>query len=414
MHRLAIAFLATALFTSATHAENWPGWRGPRGDGTSTGTGFPLKWSKTENVKWKLELPGSGHSSPIVSMGRVFVTGCVAKEKARVLYCVDRTSGKLLWEKSVVVAELERKHGENSWASSTPATDGERVYVTFLDKPRLRVYCFDFNGKLLWEKTPGEFHSVHGFCSPPILYNDFLVVNGDQDAPKGQRAYIVAFDKKTGQERWRIDRPNRLRSYCPPVVVEAAGRKQMVLTGSKRVTSYDPDTGKQLWIVDGPTEQFVSSVVYHNGLILLTAGFPVYWVMAIDPSGSGNVTKTHVVWSKKNEGSYVPSPVATGGKLFLVDDSHYKASCWDAKSGKLEWQEQLGRVKFRASAVLAEGRVYFTAEDGVTYVVKASDEFELLAKNPLGERVYASLAFSNGDIFIRGARHLWCIGKPTR
>jgi outer membrane protein assembly factor BamB len=345
-----------------------------------------------------------------VSKGRVFVTGCVEKDKARVLYCADRASGKLLWERTVVVAELEKKHGENSWASSTPAADGERVYVTFLDRPQLRVYCYDYSGKLLWEKNPGEFHSVHGFCSPPVLYGDLVIVNGDQDAPKGQRAYIVALDRKTGAERWRIDRPNKLRSYCPPVIVDAAGKKQMVLTGSKCVASYDPDTGKQLWIVDGPTEQFVSGVVLHDGMILLTAGFPVYWVMAIDPSGSGNVTRTHVRWSKKNEGSYVPSPVASGGKLFLVDDIHYKASCWDVKTGKMEWQEQLGRVKFRSSAALAEGRVYFTAEDGVTYVVKASDEYELLAKNPLGERVYASPAFSDGDIFIRGAKHLWCIG----
>jgi outer membrane protein assembly factor BamB len=409
MTRLAFAALAAVLFANAALAEDWPGWRGPRADGTASGTRYALKWSPTENVKWKLELPGSGHSSPVVSKGRVFVTGCVEKSNARVLYCADRATGKLLWEKTAVVAELEKKHGENSWASSTPAADGERVYVTFFDKPQLRLYCYDYSGKLLWEKNPGEFHSVHGFCSPPVLYNDLVIVNGDQDAPKGQHAYIVAFDKKSGQERWRIDRPNKLRSYCPPVIVEAAGKKQMVLTGSKCVTSYDPDTGKQLWIVDGPTEQFVSSVVLHDGLILLTAGFPVYWVMAIDPGGSGNVTKTHVRWSRKNEGSYVPSPVASGGKLFLVDDIHYKASCWDVKSGKLEWQEQLGRVKFRSSAVLAEGRVYFTAEDGVTYVVKASDEYELLAKNPLGERVYASPAFSDGEIFIRGARHLWCI-----
>lgn len=413
MTRRVFAALAAALFSGFALADDWPGWRGPRADGTVADKGYALTWSPTQNVKWKLGLPGSGHSSPVVSKGRVFVTGCVEKDKARVLHCVDRATGKLLWEKTVVVAELEKKHGENSWASSTPAADGQRVYVTFLDQPQLRVYCFDYSGKLLWEKNPGEFHSVHGFCSPPVLYNDLVIVNGDQDAPPGKRAYIVALDRKTGEERWRIDRPNKLRSYCPPVVVGAAGKRQMVLTGSQCVASYDPDTGKQLWIVEGPTEQFVSSVVLHDGVILLTAGFPVYWVMAIDPSGSGNVTKTHVLWSKKNEGSYVPSPVASGGKLFLVDDVHYKASCWDAKTGKLEWQEQLGRVKFRASAVLAEGRVYFTAEDGVTYVVKASDEYELLAKNLLGERVYASPAFSDGDIFIRGAKHLWCIGGKT-
>ena len=151
---------------------------------------------------------------------------------------------------------------------------------------------------------------MHGFCSPPMLYKDLVIVNGDQDAPDGQTAYIVALDKQTGEEKWRIDRPNKLRSYCPPVVVDAAGKKQMVLTGSKCVASYDPDTGKQHWIIDGPTEQFVSSMVLHDGVLLMTAGYPVHWVMAIDPAGSGNVTKTHVLWSKKNEGGYVPSPVA--------------------------------------------------------------------------------------------------------
>jgi outer membrane protein assembly factor BamB len=244
-----------------------------------------------------------------------------------------------------------------------------------------------------------------------MLYKDLVIINGDQDAPSGQKAYIVALDKRTGEERWRIDRPNKLRSYCPPVIVDAAGKKQMVLTGSKCVTSYDPDTGKQNWIIDGPTEQFVSSMVIHDGVLLLTAGFPVYWVMAIDPSGSGNVTKTHILWSHKNEGGYVPSPVAHHGKMFLVDDKGL-ASCWDVKTGKEYWREQLStRIKYHASAVVADGRVYFTADDGVTYVVKASGDYELLAKNPLGEAVLASPAFSDGDIFIRGAKHLWCLGE---
>jgi outer membrane protein assembly factor BamB len=327
-----------------------------------------------------------------------------------VLYCLDRVNGKIIWEKTAVVSDLERKHNENSWASSTPATDGERVFITFLDRPRLRVFCYDFSGNQLWEKSPGEFHSVHGFCSPPMLYKDLIIINGDQDAPKGQSAYIVALDRKTGAEKWRIDRPNKLRSYCPPVVIDVAGKKQLVLTGSKSVTSYDPDTGKQNWIIDGPTEQFVSSMVFHDGVLLMTAGYPVNWVMAIDPSGRGNVTKTHVLWSKKNEGGYVPSPVAHNGKLYLVDD-HGVASCWDVKTGQREWKERLSGKGHHASAACADGRIYLTADDGVTFILKAAPEFDVLARNPLGERVFASPAFSNGEIFIRGARHLWCIGK---
>jgi outer membrane protein assembly factor BamB len=411
MHARALSVaLLLAVSAGFVAAEDWPGWRGPRADGTVADRGFPLTWSATENVKWKTELAGTGHSSPVVSKGKVFVAGCVEQEKTRVLYCLDRVTGKILWERAAVVSDLERKHNENSWASSTPAADGERVYITFLDKPEMRVYCYDYQGNKLWDKNPGEFHSVHGFCSPPMLYKDLVIVNGDQDAPKGQTAYIVALDKKTGEEKWRADRPNKLRSYCPPVVIDAAGKKQLVLTGSKCVASYDPDTGKQNWIINGPTEQFVSSMVLHDGVLLLTAGFPDHWVMAIDPSGSGNVTKTHVLWSKSKEGGYVPSPVAHAGKLFLVDDKGV-ASCWDVKTGKQYWKERLSGKGHHASAVAADGRVYFVADDGTTFVVKASDEFDVLAKNALGERVFASPAFSDGDIFLRGAKHLWCIGE---
>jgi outer membrane protein assembly factor BamB len=401
---IAAVGLALVVCCGVVVAEDWPGWRGPRADGTVTDTGYPLTWTATQNVRWKTKLPGSGHSSPVVSKGKVFVTGCVEVERKRMLYCIDRANGKVLWERAVLIAPLEAKHAENSYASSTPAADGERVYVAFLDQQQVRVYCYDKDGNELWEKNPGEFHSKHGFCSSPTLHKDLVIINGDQDA----EAYIVALDKRTGEEKWRADRPNRTRSYCPAVVIDAAGKKQLVLTGNKCVASYDPDNGKQHWIIDGPTEQFVSSMVLHDGVLLMTAGYPVHWVMAIDPSGSGNVTKTHVVWSKKNEGGYVPSPVAHDGKLFLVDDNG-SASCWDVKTGRQHWKEVLKKRRHHASAVVADGRVYFTDDDGVTRVVGADAEFDLLATNPLGEKVLSSPAFSDGQILIRGERHLWCI-----
>lgn len=410
-----IACLTLLLLGTSAPAEDWPGWRGPRRDGTADAARYPVRWSGSENVKWKTPIPGTGHSSPVVSRGKVFVTACRDKQptadgkKLRQLLCLDRATGAVDWTADVVSAPLEEKHALNSFASSTPVTDGERVYVPFLDAPHLRVYCYDFAGKKVWETTPGEFHSRHGFCSSPLLHGDLLIVNADQDPLPDGKAYIVALDKTTGKERWRIDRPNRLRSYCPPVVVEVNGRPQMVLTGSKCVAAYDPATGEPLWIVNGPTEQFVSSVVLHAGTLFLTAGYPDRWVMAIDPTGSGDVTKTHVVWSKKNDGGYVPSPVAADGKAFVVTDEGI-GSCWDLKTGKLYWKERLGK-HFSGSGVAAGGKVYFTDDDGVTFVVNASDTFEVVARNQLGERCFSSPAFSDGDIFLRGEKHLFRIGK---
>ena len=406
------------LFTIPCFADdgNWPQWRGPRGDGTTNETGFPTRWSTTENVRWKTPITGRGHSSPIVWGDRIFVTSAIEtgdamEPKDRLLLCLDRKDGSILWQKTVVKAKLEGIHKLNSRASSTPSTDGERVYVTFLDNPKVVVASYDFKGNEVWRMSPGEFESRHGFCSPPILYKDLVIINCDQDAfGKRKPAYIVALDRKTGHEKWRIDRTHRIRSYCPPLIVEAAGRTQMVLTGAETVASYDPDTGKNLWTIDGPTEQFVASMVYSKGLFFLTAGFPTYHVMGIKPDGNGNVTKTHVAWHVEKGGAgYVPSPVAHGDFVFLVHDEG-RATCRDALTGKLHWNERLGK-HHSASPVVAEGLICYTDDDGITWVVKASDKFEVLEKNPIGEDCYASPAFSKGEIFLRGAKHLYCIGK---
>src|SRR5262249_21276578 len=245
---------------------------------------------------------------------RVFLTTCLENEQQRVLLCLDRRDGKVRWQHVVVTSKLERKHKLNSFASSTPATDGKHVWVTFLEDPNMIVACYDVEGNEVWRTSPGEFHSVHGFCSPPILYKDLLIVNGDQDA----KAYLVALEQATGKERWRTDRPNRTRSYCPPLLIDAAGRKQIVLSGSKGVASYDPDTGAQIWLINGPTEQFVASLVFLDGLLFLTAGYPEHHIMAIRPDGAGDVTKTHIVWRDTKYCSYVPSPIAHDRYFFVV------------------------------------------------------------------------------------------------
>jgi outer membrane protein assembly factor BamB len=408
-----VSVLVAWCLPALLFAENWPSWRGPRGDGSSLEKGLPRTWGPKENVVWKTPLPGIGHSSPIVWGDRIFVTSCVEGEGKRLLLCLDRRSGKVLWERVVLTAKLERKHHLNSYASATPATDGEHVWVTFLAEPNVQIACYDFDGNRVWQRSPGKLLSVHGFCSSPVLHKDMVIVNGDQDA----EAYIVALDKKTGAERWRIDRPNRTRSYCTPIFVHSANRPgvtQMVLSGSKSVTSYDADTGKLLWWIDGPTEQNVASLVYTDGVLFLTTGFPEHHLMGISPEGEGDITDSkYVLWHIGNGengprgASYVPSPLAHDGHFFVVSDPGF-LSCLEAKTGKRVWMQKLGR-RHSGSGVLIEGNLYFTDDDGTTYVAKASPKFDLLAKNALREECYASLAVSQGQLFLRTVGNLYCI-----
>jgi outer membrane protein assembly factor BamB len=403
--------LALLVCAGAARAEDWPGWRGPRGDGTSGEKGIPTQWGRTENVAWKTPLPGKGHSSPIVVGDRVFVTSCVENKGERLLLCLDRRGGKVLWQRVVLTAKLERKHRLNSFASATPVTDGKHVWVSFLSAPDMVVVCYDLEGKEVWRRSPGKLLSVHGFCSSPVLHKDLLILNGDQDAV----AYLVALDKNTGAERWRADRPNRTRSYCTPILIEAKKRPgvtQLVLSGSKCVTGYDADTGKLLWIIDGPTEQYVASLVFLDEILFLTTGFPEFHLMGIRPDGSGNVTRTHVAWHHANVGpqkaSYVPSPIAYGGHFFVISDTG-NVTCLEAQTGKRLWMHRLGR-HHSASPVLADGHLYFPADEGVTYVLKAGSTFEVVRKNDLGEECYASPAVSRGQLFIRTLNNLYCIG----
>ena len=409
MRRATLGCVALVVAAAAGRGEEWPAWRGPRGDGTSVETNVPVRWSGTENVAWRVAVPGKGHSSPVVWGDRVFVTTCLEKEKKRVVMAFERRTGKRLWERVVLTARLERKHRLNSHASSTPATNGEHVWVTFLAYPRVHVACYDVEGEEVWRRSPGEFHSVHGFCSPLIPYKDTIILNADQDAKGPKRAYIVAFDKATGEERWRIDRPNRVRSYGPPFIVQAAGRTQMVLSGAKCVASYDPGSGKQHWIVDGPTEQFVASLVYTDGMFMMTGGFPTLHILGIRPDGNGNVTDSHVPWHLRKAASYVPSPIAAGKHFFLVSDTG-TASCLEARTGKVMWRQRLGR-HHSASPVSAKGLLYFLADDGEMFVLTAGPRFEVVARNAVGEPCRASPAISRGQMFVRTTKSLLCIGR---
>ncbi|MBN1816340.1 MAG: PQQ-binding-like beta-propeller repeat protein [Sedimentisphaerales bacterium] len=374
-------------------------------DGTSLEKEVPVHWSQTENVAWKTPIPGQGHASPIVWGDRIFLVTAEKSSQERILLCLDAKTGQLVWQRTVLTAPFERLHNLNSQASSTPATDGERVYVSFLDRDRMFIAAYDFAGNEVWAVRPGVFSSVHGYCSSPILWKDKVIVNGDHDGP----GYLVALDCRTGKTIWQTPRPNNTRSYCTPILEYIDGRNQMILSGSKCVASYDPDTGQQHWIIDGPTEQFVASLVYNGKMLFLTCGFPDLYMLGIRPDGHGNVTQTNELWRRDQDCSYVPSPIAFGPYFLVVSDSGV-ASCLQADDGQLVWRERL-KGRHSASLVSANELVYFLSDRGVMTLVRPGPEFEKVAENELGEDTNASPAISNGQMYLRGDRHLFCIGS---
>lgn len=406
--RLAGWWLAIALVVSAARAENWPGWRGPRGDGTSDETGLPTRWSPADHVVWKVELPGQGHASPIIWEDRIFTVTAIEDQQQRALCALDRATGKLLWQRVVLTAPLEEKHTLNSFASSTPATDGELVYVAFLDKAEMLVAAYDYAGELRWSARPGAFASKHGFCSCPVLFENLVIVNGDHDGD----SYLVALDRATGKTVWKVPREHKTRSYVTPIIRQYGGRTQLILSGSKSVTSYDPRTGGLYWYIDGPTEQFVASIVDAHGLLFMTCGFPDKHMLAIRPDGEGNVTDSHIVWRESRGASYVPSPIAVGDYFLLTADNGV-ASCFEVDTGKRAWMERIG-TRYSSSPIAAEGLVYFTSDDGVTKIIRPGPQLDLVAENQLGENVFASAAASQGMLYLRGETHLYAIGPHGR
>jgi outer membrane protein assembly factor BamB len=417
---------ALAGSQSAAYAENWPSWRGPRGDGTSLEANAPREWDAIagRNIAWKTAIPGDGHGSPIVWNDAIFLLSCLTESQERILLRLDRRTGAMEWQQTVLTAPLETVHARNSHASSTPATDGQSVYVTFLEvdgstvpatnvsavRPvtpgQVVVAAYDFKGNRQWKVRVGEFVSVHGFCSNPVIYGDLLVINGDHDGD----SYIAALNKSTGELVWKVPRAHRTRSYVTPLIRDIGGRVQMVLSGSHHIVSLDPRDGTQHWTIDGPTEQFVASMVFDGRHFYAAGGFPTYHVMAIRPDGQGNVTDTHVAWHSTNAHCYVPSPIVVDDYLLVADDRG-TANCFNTATGERLWQARVGH-HFSTSPVTASGLIYLVADDGITNIIAPGKELQILAKNPLGEFTYSSPAISQGQIFIRGEKHLFCIGKP--
>ncbi|MCX7409822.1 MAG: PQQ-binding-like beta-propeller repeat protein [Planctomycetales bacterium] len=399
--------LFLSILASISHAEDWPGWRGPRGDGISRDTDAPLHWSATENIVWKTPILGVGRSSPITSGDRVFVTTGDLTDETRRVICLDRTSGKIEWNVAVHKGPGGKMHRFNTTASSTPTADGERVYSVFVDDHGMQVVAVDFSGKIVWSVNPGNFFSQHGFAACPVLFGEGVIVNGQQDGD----AFAVMLDRRTGKEVWRYKPAVNLRSFSTPVLIEHEGRPQMILSGASQTVALDPNTGRIIWFASGPSEKFVCTPAVGHGLVYSFGGSPEKKAMAVKLGGSGDVLDTHVVWRNERAMPYIPSPLLVGDFLHVISDTGIY-TCLDPKTGEsLYTGRKLKAVN--SSPVAVADRVYFFEDSGTCTVIKNGANFEVIATNEIDETVYATPAISSGNLFVRTETHLVCIGSPA-
>jgi outer membrane protein assembly factor BamB len=410
--------------------DTWPQWRGPLGTGVAPRAQPPVEWSETKHIRWKTPLPGKGHSTPIVWGDHIFLTTAIpygepvkprfvrpgAHDNLAMTYhhefvvlAVDRKTGKILWQKSVHKAvPNEAGHVSASLASASPVTDGERVFAFF---GSYGLYCLDTSGKLLWKKDLGEMHSKHGHGegSSPALHGDTLVVNWDHE----EQSFIVALDKRTGDQRWRVGRPEET-SWATPIVVEHNGKAQVIVSGTKRIRSYDLTDGTLIWECGGLSSNIVASPVAANGFVYAGSSYDTRAMLAIRLDGAkGDITGTEqVVWFRRRGTPYVPSPLLYGDSIYNMQ--HYQGVIvrLDAKTGKEDGEPvRLEAIRdVYSSPVGAAGRIYVTSREGVTQVMTHGEETpRMLAVNRLDDSFSASAALVGRELFLRGERSLYCI-----
>ena len=382
----------------------WPRWRGPSGQGLVAGTGYPDSWSGTDNVLWKVKVPGRGNSSPIVWRDSIFITTAYEGGRRSVL-CFRRRDGKQLWETSAPEARPEKIYAKNTYASSTPATDGERVYAYF---GNAGVVALDMDGREVWRRGFGEITLYHGSAGSPLLYKDRLILFQDQR----YGSFITALDRRTGNILWRTPREEQI-GWGSPIAVRAGTRDEIVVSSQQRVYAYDPATGRELWKCTGNTDEVTPTPAVGHGLIFCPSG-RAGPTLAIRPGGSGDVTATHIAWQTPKGSPFIPSPIVYGKHLYLVNDMTSVATCFEAETGKLMWQGRLGeahRESFSASPVAVDGKIFFTNDEGETFVLQAGAEFRLLHVNRMGERILASPALVDDRWYFRTEQHLVAIGR---
>ncbi len=431
MYVIQVALLLSfALFTAQ---DDWPQWRGLNNDGMARGDA-PHEWNDTKNIAWRVAIPGRGNSSPVIWGDKIFLTTAVptdgatasatpqprsqvrgpggganaGREHKFVVMCLDRQTGKVLWERVARVATPHEgyHHQYGSFASNTPVTDGKNVYAFFGSRG---IYCYDLNGKLVWEKAFQPMRMKLGFGEgvAAVLDGNSLYLKFDQE----QGSHLLALDKQTGKEIWRVSRDEG-SSWSPPLIVTHNGRKQMVVSASSKVRSYDPATGKLIWECAGLGSNVIPAPVFGADVVYVMSGHREPNLLAIRLGQEGDLTGTDaVLWTNNRGNSYTGSPVLHDGKLYFVSDSGM-LSCLDARTGKAHYQQQrLPRsYNFKASPVGANGKLYLATEEGDVVVVKMGEKYEVLAVNTLTDQMFiATPAIAGGSIYLRSQEALYCV-----
>jgi outer membrane protein assembly factor BamB len=394
-------------------AANWPMWRGVNGDGTCEESGLPEKWSATENVAWKVALPERGNSTPVVWGDKVFITQAIEKESRRTLICIDRKNGAQLWQSGTTWKEPELTHGTNPYCSASPATDGERVVVSFASAG---VFCYDMNGKEQWKRTDlGRQHHIWGYGSSPVIAGDRVFLNFGP----GQNTVLYCFDKKTGKTIWQHKEPGGasgegadkkwLGAWNDPLLRKVGSRQELLMAYPGRACAFDPTSGKELWTCEGLTPLVYNSPLYADGVMIAMCGYGGA-AMAVKAGGSGNVTATHRVWLLPKVAQRIGSGVVHEGHHYILTDGGI-VECRDLKTGEMIYNERLKGNNWSSLVLSADGKCYAANQIGDCFVFKASPKFELLSTNSMGEKIIGSIAVSDGQLFIRGYKNLFCVGK---
>jgi outer membrane protein assembly factor BamB len=388
---------------SAEAGLQWPGFRGPTGQGHASRADLPLEWNKEgRNILWRVKVSGKGNSSPVVWADRIFLTSSDETGQERALHCFARSDGKLLWTATAPATAPEPGvRDKNGYASATPVTDGERV-ITFFGS--CGIICHDFNGKLLWHHVLPKVKTSHGTAASPVLYKNLVILLQDQDQSE---TVFLALDAKTGEKVWQGKR-GKGTTWSTPVLVRVGDHDELLIAGAKAVKGYDPNTGKELWTMSGPTHEVIPMIVVGKEMVYSCSGRngPT---LALRPGGDGDITQKGLVWRSTRSGPHVPSPILVGDLLFTFNDMGI-ITCLEAETGNLIWHERLDDC-FSASPLAAGDRIYIPGESGVTYVLRAGRKLEMLARNDMGEPILASLAGVDRQIILRTQAELVLIAE---